>query len=213
MNDFLWSAYQRNCQGSSLKIMSSSQILRLHSLLIWHQVPWNVVCTVSLPGWSQETSHGFITPLKRVPNNDNLQSCVPELVHTVTKTGLLHPWVPVISESPLYNAELVLPFSQLEFSVQCWLLGMVCVECWKISNFWQTLQLPLSGWLCVESFRKWCVEQAVCSECDMKDLVGGTEGQAAFQSLTSPCLREDHLFLSLHGPLRLLSLHIFLSWK
>jgi hypothetical protein len=47
---------------------------------------------ISLPGWSQVMSHGFITILlKRFTVNNDLQSGSCESVHTVPKTVFLHP--------------------------------------------------------------------------------------------------------------------------
>jgi hypothetical protein len=47
--------------------------------------------TVSLPDWSQDIIHGFITtPQKIFPNNDDLQTCVCKSVYTIPNTSFLH---------------------------------------------------------------------------------------------------------------------------
>jgi hypothetical protein len=44
---------------------------------------------ISLQGYLQEMSYGFInTPLKRFPNNDDLQSIIHESEHTILKDSL-----------------------------------------------------------------------------------------------------------------------------
>jgi hypothetical protein len=48
----------------------------------------------------------------------------------------------------------------------------------RFSTFWQTLQLPSTGYVC---FRKPYIEQAVGGEWDVKDVVGRTEEWAAIQ--------------------------------
>jgi hypothetical protein len=53
-------------------------------------------------------------------------------------------------------------------------------------TFWQTLQLPSSGFTCSGSFRNPC--SRVCDKWDVKDLNSRTEDQVAVQSVASTWL-------------------------
>jgi hypothetical protein len=93
---------------------------------------------------------------------------------------------------------LVLRFLRLEFSVKLWLLGMSHIRCWKLSNITANIAFAIFRVnMLVGHFLEDFIGQAVGSEWDMMDLIGGAGAQTAIQLAMSTWLRKsvDQKFL------------------